>query len=169
MSTIAIPTAAAWTLRGSIRKVFVSDFFIPSSLPGLCFVPSPLLRDAAWWFISKSRENTLRICRFQRIAVNYPKYTIEYPCLTRTFSKLFVKKCYGIRSGGIAWLPFQRIKTARLFAPMTIHLIETCPTGCSKSAKTYRLTICCTECSEYYLQIRGGLAIMAYKRTSLII
>lgn len=36
-------------------------------------------------------------------------------------------------------------------------------------SKTYRLTICCTECSEYYLQIRGGLAIMAYKRTSLII
>lgn len=36
-------------------------------------------------------------------------------------------------------------------------------------SKTCRLTICCTECSEYYLQIRGGLAIMAYKRTSLII
>ena len=36
-------------------------------------------------------------------------------------------------------------------------------------SKTYRLTICWTECSEYYLQIRGGLAIMAYKRTSLII
>lgn len=49
------------------------------------------------------------------------------------------------------------------------ELSESCPTGCSKSAKTYRLTICCTECSEYYLQIRGGLAIMAYKRTSLII
>jgi len=59
----------------------------------------------------------LRICRFQRIAVNYPKYTIEYPCLARTFSKLFVKKCYGIRSGRIAWLPFRRIKAARLFAP----------------------------------------------------
>ena len=37
------------------------------------------------------------------------------------------------------------------------------------SKKTYRLTSCCTECSEYYLQIRGGLAIMAEKRTSLII
>lgn len=36
-------------------------------------------------------------------------------------------------------------------------------------SKTYRLTICCMECSEYYLQICGGLAIMAYKRTSLII
>ena len=36
-------------------------------------------------------------------------------------------------------------------------------------SKTYCLTICCTECSEYYLQIHGGLAIMAYKRTSLII
>lgn len=66
-------------------------------------------------------------------------------------------------------IAFPTDKGGAAIRPMTIHLIETCPTGCSKSAKTCRLTICCTECSEYYLQIRGGLAIMAYKRTSLII
>ncbi len=66
-------------------------------------------------------------------------------------------------------IAFPTDKDGAAIRPMTIHLIETCPTGCSKSGKTYRLTIYCTECSEYYLQIRGGLAIMAYKRTSLII
>ena len=66
-------------------------------------------------------------------------------------------------------IAFPTDKGGAAIRPPDDDLTESCPTGCSKSAKTYRLTSCCTECSEYYLQIRGGLAIMAYKRTSLII
>ena len=66
-------------------------------------------------------------------------------------------------------IAFPTDKGGAAIRPMTMHLTESCPTGCSKSAKTYRLTICCMERSEYYLQIHGRLAIMGYKRTSLII
>ena len=65
-------------------------------------------------------------------------------------------------------IAFPTDKGGAAIRPMTIHLTEL-SYRMQQISKTYRLTICCTECSEYYLQIRGGLAIMAYKRTSLII